>query len=107
MLFEAATFVIAALIHSGVFIVGYEHQRARIAESVIAIALFAAAASTWIRPSWARKAGLAGQGFAFFGTLIGVFTIAVGVGPRTAPDIAYHIGMIVVLIWGLAVAKRS
>ena len=61
LLFEAATFLVASLIHSGVLIAGYEHQKARIAEGVIALALL--------------------------GTLIGVFTIAVGVGPRTAPDI--------------------
>ena len=61
LLFEAATFLVASLIHSGVLIAGYEHQKDRIAEGVIALALL--------------------------GTLIGVFTIAVGVGPRTAPDI--------------------
>jgi hypothetical protein len=41
---------------------------------------------TWIRPASARAAGLAAQGFALVGTLVGIFTIAVGVGPRTAPD---------------------
>jgi len=45
LLFEAATFVVASLIHSGVLIAGYEHQKARIAEGVIAIVLLAAAAS--------------------------------------------------------------
>ncbi len=40
MLFEAATFVAASLIHTGVLISGYEHYRARVAEGVIAIVLF-------------------------------------------------------------------
>ena len=88
-------------------IAGYEHQKARIAESVIAVVLLAAAASTWIWPAQARKAGLAGQAFALVGTMIGVLTIAVGVGPRTAPDIAYHIAIVAVLIWGLDIAKRT
>ncbi len=47
------------------------------------------------------------QGFALFGTLVGVFTIAVGVGPRTIADIIYHVGIVALLIWGLAVAVRA
>ncbi len=38
-LFEAATFFVASLIHIGVSIAGYEHQKARIAEGVIALVL--------------------------------------------------------------------
>jgi len=107
MLFEAASFVAAALVHSGVLIEGYEHQQARIAEGLIAIVLLVGAALTWIRPAWVRRVGLAAQGFALLGTLVGVFTIAIGVGPRTLPDIAYHIGIVVVLTWGLIVATRA
>ncbi len=106
LLFEAATFIVATLIHSGLLISGYEHQKARIAESVIAVVLLSAAASTWIWPAQARKAGLAGQAFALIGTLIGVLTIALGVGPRTAPDIAYHITIVALLIWGLDTTKQ-
>ena len=78
LLFEAATFFVASLIHIGVSIAGYEHQKARIAEGVIALVLLTAAVSTWIRPASTRTAALAGQAFALLGTLIGVFTIAVG-----------------------------
>jgi hypothetical protein len=106
MLFEAATFVAASLIHSGVMVAGYEHQQARIAEGVIAIVLLVGAALSWIRPAWMRQAGLAAQGFALLGTLVGIFTIIVGVGPRTVPDIAYHVAIVVVLIWGLIFTKR-
>jgi hypothetical protein len=106
MLFEAATFVAASLIHSGVMIAGYEHEQARIAEALIAIVLLVGAALTWIRPAWTRQAGLAAQGFALLGTLVGVFTIIVGVGPRTVPDIAYHLAIVVVLVWGLIFARR-
>jgi hypothetical protein len=31
--------------------------------------------------------------------------IAIGVGPRTAPDIMYHVAIITVLIWGLVSAS--
>lgn len=29
-------------------------------------------------------------GFALLGTFVGVFTIAIGIGPRTVPDIVFH-----------------
>ena len=79
---EAITFSVAVLVHFGLLTGGYEHRKAAIAESVIAVVLV--------------------LGFAF-----GVFTIAVGVGPRTVPDIAYHIGIVVVLMVGLGVAMRA
>jgi hypothetical protein len=107
LLFEGATFVIASLIHAGVFVSGYEHQKARIAESVIAVALFASAAWAWIWPVSARSAALAGQGFALFATFVGIFTIVVGVGPRSLPDLAYHAEIVAVLIWGLLAAQRA
>lgn len=106
MLVEAAAFLLAASIHAGLLAGGYEHREARIAESVIALALLAGLAVTWIRPGWTRAAGLAAQGFALFWTLVGIVTIAIGIGPRTWPDVAYHTGIVVVLAWGLFVARR-
>lgn len=106
ILFEAASFIVAALIHSGFLIAGHEHGRARIAESVIAAVLLAGLALTWIRPASLRSVALAVQGFALLGTLVGVFTIVVGVGPRTVPDVIYHIAIAIVLVWGLVVTKR-
>ena len=107
MLLEGATFVVAALIHGGVLLAGYEHQQASIAESVIGSVLLVGAALAWARPTWTREVGLAAQGFALLGTLVGVFTIIIGVGPRTTPDIAYHLGIVVVLAWGLVMAARA
>jgi FtsH-binding integral membrane protein len=104
---EAATFIAAALAHSGVLVEGYEHREARIAESVIALVLLMGLVLSWVRPAWTRKAGIASQVFALVGTLVGLFTIVVGVGPQTTPDIAYHIGIVVVLVWGLVVAVRA
>lgn len=106
MLVEAASFFAASLIHSGVLLGGYEHEKARIAESVIGVVLLFGAVLTWIRPAWTRWAGLAAQCFALLGTFVGVFTIAVGIGPRTIPDLAYHVTIVVVLVWGLMLAKR-
>lgn len=107
MLFEAATFVVAALVHFGALIGGYEHRTAGIAESVIATVLLAGLLLTWVRPSWTRRAGLLAQGFALLGTLVGIFTIIVGVGPQTLPDIVYHVAIVIVLLVGLIVAARG
>ena len=84
---EAAVFAVAALIHAGVLIDGYQHREARIAETVIASMLLLGVVVSWIRPSLTRAIGIAVQAFALFGTLVGVFTIIVGVGPRTVSDV--------------------
>lgn len=107
MFIELAAFTVAALIHFGLLIDGYAHQKAGTAESVIALVLVVGLAATWIRPGSTREIGLAAQGFALLGTLVGIFTIAIGVGPRTTPDIVYHIGILVVLGSGLVVAVRA
>jgi hypothetical protein len=104
LLVEALSFAIASLIHSGRLVQGYEHPQARIAEGVIATVLVVALMLTWIRPTALRLIGLAAQGFALLGTMVGVFTIMIGVGPRTLPDIVYHIAIVLVLLGGLRVA---
>lgn len=103
LLVEAVVFVVAAFVHSGVLVDGYEHAEARVAESVLALVLFIGSLLSWIRPAWTRRAGIAAQGFALVGTLVGIFTIIVGVGPQTTPDVVYHIGIVAVLLWGLRV----
>jgi hypothetical protein len=107
LLIEGASFLAAGLVHRGVFITGYAHQQASIAETAIAIVLLVAFSLTWIWPTHTRPIGLVAQTFALLGTLVGVFTIAIGVGPRTAPDIVYHLTILAVLTWGLFVAARS
>ena len=107
LVFEAATFVVAASAHFGIWIQGYGHLAAGVAETVIAVGLLSGFAATWIRPAFVRGIGLAAQGFALLGTLVGVATIVIGVGPRTIPDVAYHIAILAVLAWGLVVANRA
>src|SRR5919109_963107 len=101
LLLQGASFVLAALVHSGVLFRGYEHGSAAIAETVIGVVLLVALALTWGLPQRTRAIGIAAQAFALLGTLVGVFTIAIGVGPRTLPDIAYHVAILVALVWGL------
>jgi phosphatidylserine synthase len=107
LLVETAAFAAAALVHFGLLVHGYEHRQARVAESVIALVLLAGLVLSWVRPTSTREAGIAAQGFALLGTLVGIFTIIVGVGPRTAPDVVYHIAIVAVLVWGLVVAVRA
>jgi hypothetical protein len=101
MFLEAIAFSLAALTHFGVLIDGHQHHKAGTAESVIALVLLLGLALSWTRPASVRVVGLSGQGFALLGTLVGIFTIAIGVGPRTVPDIVFHICIVVVLVSGL------
>ena len=107
LLVEAASFAIAALVHLGVLTTGYEHGQAGTAESLIAVVLVLGLAATRIRAASVRAIALAAQGIALAGTLVGVFTIAIGVGPRTVPDIVYHVAIVAVLVAGLIVASRA
>ena len=104
---EAAAFLIAASIHFGLLMTGYEHQKAGIAETVIGVVLLGGLAATLVSPGSTRAAGLAAQGFALLGTCVGIFTIAIGVGPRTAPDVVYHIAIVLVLIAGLLTTAKT
>jgi hypothetical protein len=69
--------------------------------------LFAGLALTQIRTSSTRRAALAAEGFAFMGTLVGAFTILIGVGPRTLPDVLHHVAILIPLAAGLRVAIRA
>jgi len=107
MILEAGAFMTAALIHFGVLIHGYEHLKAGTAESVIAVVLLVGLAAAWMGPGSIRSVGLAAQAFALLGTLVGILTIAIGVGPRTVPDVLYHVAIVVVLVSGLIAAMRA
>lgn len=106
LLLEAATFVGASLIHQGVLVGGYRHQQASVAEAVIAIVLACGLLLTWTPIPWARRAAIGSQAFGIVGVLVGLFTIAIGVGPRSGPDLVYHGGILATLIAGLAIAWR-
>lgn len=104
---EAALFGLAAAIHEGLLTHGYEHARARNAESVIAAVLLVGLFVTAVVPRQLRSIALAVQGFALLGTFVGLFTIAIGVGPRSVLDLALHATMIALLTGGLLVTHRT
>ncbi len=105
LLVEATAFALASMVHFGLLIDGYEHEGARIPELVIALVLLAGLVVSVARPDLTRMAGLIAQGFALAGTILGLFLVAIGVGPRTVPDVIYHVAMIALLTWGLIVAR--
>ena len=107
LILTGASFMVSALVHQGVLVSGYEHSEAATAESVIAAVLLAGFALTWVWPAWVRPIALAALGFALLGTLVGVLTIAIGIGPRTVLDVAYHLAVLVALAWGLVLAGRA
>jgi ABC-type uncharacterized transport system permease subunit len=103
---EAIAFGTAALVHAGLLTDGYQHREAAIAESVIAGVLTLGLVLSVMSPRSGRAAGLAVQGFALLGTFVGIFTIAIGIGPQSRFDVALHAGFVALLITGLIVAAR-
>ena len=104
---EAVVFGAASLVHRGLLAHGLEHSRAATAETVIALVLLAAFAIVSIRPAWLRRVGVAAQGFAMVGTLVGLVMISIGVGPQTMPDVVFHAGLLVLLVAGLVTTLRT
>ena len=74
---------------------------------MIASVLLGGLLATWILPRAVRGIALTVQGFALIGTFVGLFTIAVGIGPRTVPDLVIHAIMVIELVWGLVVSARA
>ena len=103
LVIEAVAFITAGAIHSGMFVAFDTHYQAAIAESVIGIVLLLGFGLTWTWPTQTRLIGLVAQTFAACGTLVGLFTIAVGVGPRSVGDIVFHLAILAVLGCGLMV----
>jgi hypothetical protein len=93
--------------HAGILARGYEHSKAPTAESVIGGVLLAALITTFVTPASSRAVALAAQAFALLGTVVGLFTIAIGVGPRTIVDLAIHAGFVTALVTGLVCVARS
>jgi hypothetical protein len=107
LLFQGIAFIIASMIHLGLLMHGHEHHPAGTAEGIIGIVLLIGFVSSWILPGWIRGIGVAVQTFALLGTGVGIYTIAIGIGPRTLPDIAFHVAIVITLIAGLIVTFRA
>jgi hypothetical protein len=104
---EAAAFGAAALVHAGVLVHRYEHTKAATAESVIGLVLLMALFAGAVAPRSSRAMALAALSFALLGTLVGIVTIVIGIGPRSAFDIALHAGFVASLLVGLRLVARG
>jgi hypothetical protein len=104
---EVVLFVLASFAHRGILVAGYEHGKAAIAESVIAAVLAAGLIVCLVKPIATRTAALWVQCFALLGVCVGLLMIAIGVGPRTGPDLVLHALMLMTLIVGLLTARDA
>ncbi len=104
---EAVGFAAAALMHLGILSPEYQHSKAATAETVIGAVLFVGFISTFVAPRSSRTVALAAQGFALLGTAVGLFTIAIGVGPRTGIDLLIHAAFVTALVTGLMTVARA
>jgi len=99
---QGAVFAIACAIHAGVLFTGYENRRALAAEAILAAVLIVAGVSPW-----RVRIGLGAQGFALLGTLVGLWMVLIGVGPRTPLDLLMHAAMVLMLLVGLTWTWRT
>jgi hypothetical protein len=107
MLIEALTLAAASALHLSGHVHGsspFDPDHAGIAEAIIG-AVLACAAITMLRvPARGRMVGLAANGFAIVGFLVGLnFTTRGG----HLPDVAYHLTLLPVLIGSLVVLLRA
>jgi hypothetical protein len=86
---------------------GHRHRQARTAETIIGAVLLAGLLSTLIRPASTRVVAITVQAFALLGTGVGIFTIIIGIGPRSTLDAAFHTCMAIALVAGLIVAVKA
>ncbi|HYU64620.1 MAG TPA: hypothetical protein VEN12_12655 [Verrucomicrobiae bacterium] len=100
---QMAIFLVAVSIHFGLLLRGYSHRAAGTAESIIAVVLLVALVVTLLSPWRARPVAIAAQSFGILGVVVGLFTIAIGVGPRTGLDLGLHALMLITLIAGLII----
>jgi len=107
LLLQAAVFIAAALTHFGVLVGGYMHLKAGIAESVIGTVLLAGLVFTTLWPASAYAAAIAAQSFALLGTALGLFMIAIGIGPRTTLDLVFHVGVVIALVSSLVATIKA
>src|SRR5438874_2360829 len=104
----ALSLAVASALHLAGLVHGrgepYDVDDAGIAEAVIGIVLAASAAAMVRAPARARTVGLAATGFAIVGFGVGLTITAEG---GHAPDIAYHLAVLPVLLGTFVVLLRG
>src|ERR1700694_3358071 len=77
------------------------------AELLLAAVLVAGLLLTWTPRPWSRRSATAVQSFGILGVLVGLSTIAIGIGPRTMLDLTLNAALLLTLIVGLAITLRK
>ena len=107
MLVEAVSLAVASGLHLGGLVDGrsssFDPDAAGLAEAVIGGVLIVGALVMLRSPHRARSAGIAANAFALVGFLIGITETASG---GHAPDIAYHLTVIPLLVISLVLLLR-
>lgn len=98
---EVAAFLAASLTHLGVFATGLEHPKAGTAEAILGGVLLAGFLGSWAFPALAPVLSFAVQVAALLGTLVGLAMSAVGIGPRSAPDLVFQALLVALLVTGI------
>lgn len=103
---EAVVFLLAALLHLGIqFPLGFSEPRiipAAIVEGLCGIFLAVSAYAVFARKTWAWPVAIAAHAFAVAGVLLGITSLALGLGPSTEANTIYHRVILVVLVVVLA-----
>lgn len=107
LLLQIVIFLSMVSIHFGLVMDGCSHRSAGTVELVIAAVLMAGLLLTWIPPPWSRRAAAAAQSIGVLGVLVGLFTIALGIGPGTMVDLTLNAALLLTLIAGLATTLRK
>lgn len=107
MFIEAISFFFAAAVHGGVLIHGREHTVIHVGETFMGIVLAAGVVASGLVPRHARAIAFGTQIFAFFGTVLGLLLIAVGIGPSSVPGLTFNAAVLLLLCLGLFFAWRT
>ena len=101
MVVETITFLLAALSHLGIpFPPGFSEPRiipAAIVEGLCGVFLAVGTYGVFVRKTWAWGVALAAHIFAVAGVLLGITTLALGLGPSTETNTIYHRVILAVL----------
>ena len=107
LLLQIAILLSMVSIHFGLLTGGYRQGSAGRAELLIAAVLVAGLLLTWTPRPWSRRSAAAAQSFGILGVLVGLFTIALGIGSRTMLDVTLNAALLLTLIAGLAITLRK
>lgn len=103
----ALSLLVASSIHLGFLVPGYEDEGAAVPEAVIGTVMLVGLVLSWMNPPWGRRAAVAALVFGLAGSTLGLVLVIAGIGPRTVPDVIYHVLLVTTLVVGLAVALRG